>query len=93
MATCKPGASVTFGSVGEIGLSASICGFEPKLPSIPFPPVFSLPFEFPPPLPKLKLAWSLTCDPSKPIDITAGIEWGGGRVGCQDDDPDQQEAA
>lgn len=63
---------------------ASVCGFGIGLPRIHFP--------FPPSIPSLAfltnlipipfLGFRLTCDPSKPIDVTAGLNlpFGGGRT-------------
>lgn len=89
---CLPGASLDFGDPGSATL-ASVCGFDFTIPTIPFPPTLSLPFSFPPPFPIPKFNFALTCDPSNPIDITAGLENGGGRIACIDDDPDLEEAA
>lgn len=90
-------ASIDFGGVGEGEVVASICGFDLTLPDIDIPPKFFLPsIDFPPPFPIPKLAFSLTCDPDKPIDITAGIEFGGGRIPCyvpNEDDEDEAVAA
>ena len=80
---CLPGASLEFGKVGDAELKADLCSFSFKLPSIPFPPKFSFKiplFAFPFPIPKF--SFQLSCDPSKPIDITAGLEFGGGRISC-----------
>lgn len=81
-AACLPGASVEFGKIGDGELKASLCEFSLKLPSFPFPPAFSIKIPFPPPFPFPKFSFALSCDPSKPIDITAGIEFGGGRQAC-----------
>ncbi len=67
---------------------ASVCGFSiglPRfsfgflLPTIPFPPSIPLPF----------FGFRLTCDPSKPIDVTAGLNlpFGGGRTPNGDPSP------
>lgn len=70
-------------------ISATICTFSlslvlPKffltIPSIPFPPPFF-------PFPYFKLV--LSCDLNKPIDVSAGVKFGGGRIPCFDPDPDQ----
>lgn len=90
---CKPGVDIDFGKPGDSALSASICGFNFTIPSFPFPPAFNFAFNFPPPLPIPKLGFALTCDPKNPIDITAGLEWGGGRISCQDANPDDVEAS
>jgi len=70
--------------------AASLCGFKiPKLfinfgLHIPFP---SLP-PFPP---KFKLSLGINCDLKNPLSFSAGLEWGGGRVGVHDPDPDDQD--
>lgn len=51
--------------------------FTLKLPDITFPP----------PLPTFNFAWNLSCDPKKPIDIQAGLSWGGGRTPKYAKDP------
>ncbi len=66
---------------------AQLCGF--KLPSLQFSFGFTLPpINFPPKLPSLQAAIGLNCDTDNPLDISAGLDWGGGRVGTQDPDPD-----
>ncbi len=90
-ADCKPNASVDFGKVGAKTV-ASVCGFELQIPTIPFPPALNINFKFPPALPKIKFGYALTCDPKDPIDITAGLGWGGGRLSCSDESPDQEAA-
>ena len=60
---------------------ASICGFTLGLPRFSFG--FLLPaIKFPPDIPFPFLGFRLTCDLSKPIDITAGLNlpFGGGRT-------------
>lgn len=84
---------VEFGKPGEGDIKASLCEFSFTLPSFPIPPVFVLPpIPFPPPLPIPKISFSLSCDPNKPIDISAGIAWGGGKIPCVLPDPDQEAA-
>lgn len=86
--------SVGFGKIGDGNVVASICGFSLKIPKIPIPP-FTV--QLPPItllLPKLpipKFAFALTCDLNNPIDITADIPFGGGRLSCGDppNDPDE----
>ena len=80
---CLPGASLEFGKIGDASLTASICDFSFRLPSIPFPPAFSFNIPlFGIPFPKIKFSFGLTCDPANPIDITTGLAWGGGRQAC-----------
>jgi hypothetical protein len=73
-------------------LNASPCEFTFKLPSftfgvnipaIPFPP-FAIP------IPHLRLA--LSCDLSNPIDISASVSSGGGRVSNGDPSPDADDS-
>lgn len=79
------GASASF---DEPELNAEPCEFKFKLPSFTFgftlPPIKFPPFEIP--IPRLRLA--LSCDLSKPIDVSAGLEFGGGRVAEFDPSPD-----
>ena len=63
----------------KIALPTWTLGF--KIPPIPFPP--------PLPIPRLSLV--LSCDPSKPLDVSAGVEWGGGRKSQVDKSPDDDE--
>jgi hypothetical protein len=46
------------------------------------------------PLPKFYFAFELTCDPTKPVDITAGLKlpFGGGRTANNDPSPDLDES-
>jgi hypothetical protein len=69
---------------------ASLCGFA--LPSIllGLGIVLPSPLPIPPPLPKFKLAIGLNCSLDNPLDVSAGIEFGGGRVATGDPDPDLQ---
>ncbi len=90
--------SVDFGKIGEGAVAASICGFSLKIPRIPIPPVsIALPdiTALLPKLPIPKLSFALTCDLNNPIDITASIPFGGGRIACVDptNDPDEQQFA
>lgn len=89
---CKPGANIDFGEPGSATL-ASVCGIDFTIPTFAVPPAISIPFQFPPPFPFPKLNFKLSCDPNDPIDISAGLENGGGRIACLDEDPDLQEAA
>lgn len=91
---CLDAAGVDFGSGSGGDIKASLCEFSFKFPDIKIPPVFNLPdIPFPPPLPIPKLAFSLSCDPNKPIDITAGLAFGGGRIACYDSGDEEAEAA
>ena len=91
--TCLDGA-VEFGKLGDGEVVASICGFSLKIPDI-FPPIsINLPSleDLLPKLPFPKLSFALSCDPNNPIDITAGLEFGGGRLPCQLPDQDNEVA-
>lgn len=70
-------------------ISAEKCQLKIQLPSISFKfklPSLNLPF--PPPLPSF--GFKLSCDPSKPIDVSVGLSFGGGRVACMDPSPDEE---
>lgn len=72
---------------------ASICGFSLGLPRFSFS--FFLPsIPFPPPLPSFFISFKLTCDPTHPVDVTAGLNlpFGGGRTMNADPDPDLDDA-
>ena len=87
-------AGVDFGSLDGGDVTASLCEFSLKLPNIKIPPVFNLPpIPFPPPFPIPKLSFTLSCDLNKPIDISAGLPFGGGKIPCVLPDPDEEVAA
>jgi len=68
-------------------VNAQLCGFSIQLPK--FSLKFLLPaIAFPPKLPIPSFSFALSCDPSKPIDVSAGLSYGGGRVSRTDPDPD-----
>ena len=78
MAACDVSADAKFGAPE---LNADLCRFQLKLPTFSFGFVFpNIPF--PPTLPFPKFGFALTCDPRNPIDISAGIDFGGGRLPC-----------
>jgi hypothetical protein len=55
-----------------------LCGF--KIPSFTFSLGFNLPsLSFPPPFPRLTASLGLNCDLSNPVNVSAGISFGGGR--------------
>lgn len=62
------------------GLSIKIPRFSIAfiLPTIPFPPTIPIPF----------FGFALSCDPLSPINMTAGLDYGGGRVARFDANPD-----
>ena len=85
------GANVDFG--GGAFKVASVCDVTIKLPKFPLPPVFVLPpIPFPPPLPIPKFSFGLSCNLKDPIDITAGLSFGGGRLPCGLANQDDQAA-
>lgn len=72
-------------------LNASPCNFEFKLPKFSFG--FFFRFKFPPfdlPIPRFRLA--ISCDLSNPIDVSAGLDFGGGRVAKFDLSPDDDDS-
>lgn len=75
----------------EPTLDASPCAFKVVLPL----PKFSLNFPaipFPPPfLPKFNLHLAITCSLDKPVDVSGGVSFGGGRIPCFEESPDDQE--
>lgn len=72
-------------------LNASPCSFSFKLPSFTFG--FTLPdIPFPPPLPIPRLKLVLSCDLKNPIDVSAGLEFGGGRVSNAPTSPDDDDS-
>ncbi len=87
-----------FGVGGGVSFPPSLvkaipCGFCISLPK--FSLSFLLPkFSFPPliPIPFLGLSLTLSCDLSKPISVSAGIRFGGGRVPNHDRDADLSES-
>ncbi len=72
-------------------LNASPCAFTFKLPNFSFG--FNLPpIPFPPPIPIPRFRLALSCDLSKPIDVSAGIEFGGGRASNGLPSPDDDDS-
>lgn len=66
-------------------ISAEACKLEIKLPSFSFG--FVLPsIPFPPVLPFPKFGFKLSCKLPVAIDVSAGLEFGGGKVACFDVD-------
>jgi hypothetical protein len=68
--------------------AASLCGFKIPLPYLKFGLNIPNPFKLPPFPPKIKLSLGINCSLSNPVDFSAGLEWGGGRKGTRDPDPD-----
>lgn len=68
-------------------LNASLCNFQLKLPSFSFGFVLP-PLPFPPNIPFPKFGFALSCNPADPINVSAGIAYGGGKIPCLDADPD-----
>ncbi len=84
MAACDVSADPKFGAPS---VNADLCHFQIKLSS--FSIGFLLPpIPFPPPIPIPKFGFALSCDPSKPVSVNAGIDFGGGRLPCFDASPD-----
>jgi len=66
------------------------CGLSLKIPSFSFG--FTLPtLSFPPAIPIPVFGFTLSCDPHDPIDLTAGLDYGGGRTPNHDPDPDAED--
>lgn len=66
-----------------------LCGF--KLPSFKFSLGFKVPsIKFPPPLPTFKPSLGINCSTTNPINVSAGLAWGGGRVATSDPDVDRE---
>jgi hypothetical protein len=66
-------------------LNAKECKLEIKLPSFSFG--FVLPkIPFPPILPFPKFGFALSCKLPIPLDVSAGLAFGGGKVACFDVD-------
>ncbi len=79
------------GSFDEPELNADPCNFQFKLPNFSFG--VNLFFKFPPfeiPIPHLRFA--LSCDPTKPIDVSGDISYGGGRIASFDLSPDDDDS-
>ena len=66
----------------EFSLKLPIPKLNIKLPSIPLPKI---------PLPIFNFDFSLSCSLDNPIDVTAGLKFGGGRVTCFDTDSEAKE--
>jgi hypothetical protein len=82
-ACAPPGASASF---NDPSVNASVCNFQFKLPSFAFGFVLP-PIPFPPTLPFPKFGFELSCRLPNPINVSAGLEFGGGRIACFDVDP------
>jgi hypothetical protein len=72
-------------------LNASPCNFSFKLPSFTFGFTLKLP-GFPPPIPIPRFRLALSCDLSKPIDVSAGLDYGGGRTSNSLPSPDDDDS-
>ena len=71
-------------------LNASPCNFQIGLPRFSFG--FQLPsISFPPPIPFPKFAFELSCSLDQPVNVSAGLEYGGGRQPAFDPDPDNED--
>ncbi len=73
-------------------INASPCNFQFKLPSFSFGLTLP-PFKFPPfeiPIPRFRLA--ISCDLTKPMDVSAGLDFGGGRTSKSDPSPDDDDS-
>lgn len=73
-------------------LNADPCNFVLALPRWKFGfnlPAFILPI--PPPIPIPTINFQLSCDPTKPISVSAGVAWGGGQEPNYNKSPDLEE--
>ena len=73
-------------------LNADPCNFKLALPRWKFGirlPTIHLPLPIPIPIPKLN--FELSCDPTHPISMSAGVEWGGGNTPVYQKSPDLEE--
>lgn len=68
-------------------VNASICNFQIKLPTFSFGFILP-PIPIPPTIPFPKFGFALSCNPGDPINVSAGLAFGGGKVACFDVDPD-----
>lgn len=67
--------------------AAELCGF--KLPFAFFGFAFELPpITFPPAFPRFGVALGLNCSLDNPINVSASLPYGGGRIGTSDPDGD-----
>ena len=65
----------------------SLCGFA--LPFLSFKLAFRPPaLGFPPPLPDFGISFGLNCSLDNPINVSASLPYGGGRIGTSDPDVD-----
>jgi hypothetical protein len=84
----SPGVSADAG-FSDSKPAASFCGFKIPLPYLKF--ALNLPaIKLPPFPPKIKLSLGINCSLSNPVNFSAGLEWGGGRQGKHDPDPDDE---
>lgn len=85
-----PAGSIGGGNVGGTVSTPNFppfCGF--KIPFLLFGFSFKIPdFSFPPALPVFRLSIGINCLLSNPVNISAGVAYGGGRVSTSDPDPD-----
>lgn len=82
---------------GQLGVGVSTPNFPFSICGFKLPGPFSInlgPLTLPPikiPLPDFFAALGISCDGilnGHPLDFTAGVKWGGGRVATYDKDPD-----
>lgn len=67
--------------------AATLCGFA--LPKLSFKLGFKLPaLKFPPAPSSFGVSLGLNCSTDNPINVSAGLPYGGGRVSTSDPDPD-----
>src|SRR5574338_1056826 len=77
------------GPAFDVGFpSVTLCGFT--LPALRLDILLGLKIPLPnlPPLPTFNISFALNCSLSNPIDVSAGVAWGGGRASNLPADPD-----
>lgn len=72
-------------------LDASPCELTPKIPSLPGLSISIPGISTPSLIPSFNPTLSISCQLNKPVDVSEGLSWGGGRVAEFDPDPDDEQ--
>lgn len=72
-------------------LDANPCEFSVSLPSLPSLSISIPSISLPSLLPTFNLSLALSCNLDKPIDVSGGLSYGGGREAEFDPDPDDSD--